>query len=429
MKRALITGLTALSLFGIINAEEPTEAPVQEMTCRSSFRVYNNTSQTVIIHNAQDIDTVPSGSYSYVYGECGSPVEYSVEGEYKLADGSSATCSYKAAGTRTFPTENGAIESIGLTALCGNEEKVVEVKSFTDTIYKYSNWSKGDPKEYIYGLKIKATSPNGVLANTEFILSDKNGTVMTDVTGQDAIITTDDKGEATVYLYAGYSYFIKESKVDSKWSILNGEIVVESTNATVLKADEFAPDKVEEYYLITFENQMSADEEKLQENLSAKRKELTEFKETTLKKIDSIYKDKDDTAYNKNAYKKAKTLKEEITQELNNYIDEIDNNLEEDLRNEKEVSFKFNLGDYETALNKLNGHWYHWVILGLTILMLGLHFIYNKHMMINILLIPTFVLYINDICKLSQIFFIISIVECCFFTILEVVLNKKEKAD
>lgn len=426
MKKAILAGIATLSLFGFVSAEDKPEIQ-EEPVCRSSFRVYNNTSQTVIVHNAQDVDVIPSGSYSYTYGECGSPVQYSVEGDYKLADGSSATCSYKAIGTRKYPMENGAVESIGLTALCGNEEKTAEIKSFTDTIYKYSGWSKGSPKDYIYGLKIKATTPDGVLKDTEFTLTNKDGKVMQDITGQDAIVKTDEKGEATVYLYAGYSYFVKESKIDTKWSIKNGEIIVNSTNATVVKADEFSKEKIEEYYSLTFENQMSEEEEALQEKLTTKKQELSDFKEKTLNEIEKIYSENDTSEYNENAFKEAKALKEQTLDELNKYVDKYENKLEQELRDGIEPAYKFDLNEFETTLKQLSGHWFHWIVLALSIVMFGLHFVYNKHMLINLLLAPTIYLFIKDICMLSKIFLVISIVECILFTVLEIVLNKKRE--
>lgn len=449
MKKALIIGLTTLSLFGTVLAEdeevpinesEETKEVVEELkkaenanttieaSCISSFRVYNNTSQTVTIHNAQDIDVIVSGSYSYTYGECGTPVQYSVEGEYKLNDGSSATCSYKADGTRNYPEKDGTVESIGLTALCGNEEKSAEIKSFTETQYKYSGWSNsGNPKEYVYGLKIKATSPEGVLAGAEFTLSDKDGNVMQDMSGNDAIITTDENGEATIYLFAGYNYFVKETKTNEKWSIHNGEIVVNNTNATVVKTSEFALNKFEEYYSITFENQLSDSERELQENLASKQEELSKWKETTLANIEKTYNGVDKSNFNENAIKESLVLKQQAIDELNAYVEKIDAELEDDLRNEKEVNFVFDLGGFEKSLNALSGHWLHWALLVIFILGFVLHFIYNKHLIIDLLIIPGVVLYLKDICTLSKVFIVGLGITCVLFTLLEIILSKKTK--
>ena len=435
MKKILITSLIALSFFGAVKAEgdeelisekEEIKEVVEEPTCKSSFRVYNNTSQTVIIHNAQDIDTVPSGSYSYTYGECGTPVQYSVDGEYKLNDGSSATCSYKADGTRNYPSTNGAVESIGLTALCGNEEKSVEIKSFTNTQYKYSGWSNsGNPKEYVYGLKLKATNPTGNMKDVEFTLTDKEGNIMQDMSGKDAVITTDENGEATIYLYAGYSYFVKETKTDEKWSILNGDIIINNTNATVVKADEFALNKFEEYYSITFENQISEAEKEIQEKISAKKEELKTWQKQKLASIEQIFNDVDKSNYNENAVKESVELKQQTIEELNAYVEKIEGEIEEAIRSEKEMNFIYDLGDYETTLEDMNGHWVHWALLGLVLLCFGLHFVFNKHLMIDLFIIPGIVLYLRDICNLSKVFLVGIAVSSLLFTFLEIILSKK----
>lgn len=449
MKKVIATSFALLSLFGTVLAEDDevpinnkeetkevvdtesdkgTEKETEKPTCKSSFRVYNNTSQTVTIYNQQDIDVIVSGSYSYTIGECGTPVKYSVEGEYKLADGSMASCSYKAAGTRNYPDENGAVESIGLTALCGNEEKTAEIKSFTNTQYKYSGWSNAStPTEYVYGLKLKATNPNGPMKDVEFTLSDKNGTVMKDMSGREIVLTTDENGEATVFLYAGYDYVIRETKIDDKWSIQNGDIIVNNTNATVVKASDFALNKFEEYYSITFENQMSEAEEKLQENLKAKQEELTAWKEKTLKQVEDIYNSIDMSDFNENSIKESVALKQEAVEKLNTYVEEQESSLEESLRAGKEITFVYDLGGFEKSLNSLSGHWFHWIIMACFLLGFGLHFIFNKHLIIDLLLLPAGYLYFNDICMLSKVFFVGLIISCVLFTILEIILGKKNK--
>lgn len=409
--------------FSFVSAED------EEKSCRSSFRVYNNTSQTITVNNGADVDTVPSGSYSYTWGDCGTPVLYSAKGTFVNRTGVERTCSYKSEGEWIYPDEDGKIESISITSICDNGEKSgIEIQSFANTKQKLSKWSNAkDPKKYAYGVAITATYNGEPLEGVQFTVTDSKNIIIKDIYNQEAVKTTNKKGEVRFYLYAGYSYLISQTGVNEKYSIQNGEIVLDSANATILEMAKFKESAIEEYLKIEFKNDFS-DEELL--TLSLVEKEIDNInswkveKETELRNFFNYF---DYSKYNENEQKEIHDIEEKANQDLEELTNSYLKNVEYSVRNKEETKYTFEITKYKELIQNVTPHWEHWILVAIIIVCFVLNFIFNKHLLISLLIFAgLFILYI-DYCQKSLIFFIILAIICVVFIVLGFVVDNDEE--
>lgn len=420
IKKFLIILLLAVS-FNILSAED-------EKTCRSSFKVYNNTSQTIIVNNDSDIDTVPSGSYSYTWGDCGTPVLYSAEGTFTSRTGVTRTCSYKSEGEWIYPDENGKIESISITSICDNGEKSgIEVQSFANIKQKLSKWSNSsNPKKYAYGVEITATYNGEPLNGVQFTVTNSKNIIVKDIYDQEAVKATNDKGCVRFYLYAGYSYLISQTGVEGKYSIQNGEIVLDSANATILDINDFKESSIDEYLKIEFKNDLS-DKELLTLSLIEKETDnINSWKSKNITELNKFFTDFDYSKYNANERNKIHKIEEAANQEIENLTNEYLKNVEYSVRNEKEVSYSFDMMKYKKMIQDVTPHWEHWLLVALIIVCFVLNFIFNKHLLIGASVFIGILILCLDYCQKSLIFFIILSVVCLVFILLGVFVDNDE---
>lgn len=388
-----------------------SETPVKKTTnntddlvfnCRSSVRIYNNTSQTITIYNGPDTDVIESGSFSYTFGECGTTVEYNAEGTFPVKDGSEKVCSVKSDGVLKYPEEEGTYEDISITSLCGDSTSI-EINSLSNVDIK--NLSKvaiaQNPESYVYGIEITAKYEDKYLEGISFSAV-RNGIIAKDVFGNEATTTTNSDGKAYLYLFAGYTYSIEQSDTNDVYSIVNGEITVDSTNATVLAKNGFEINNIEEYTKITFKNGLSEKELQIRANIESERNNLYKWKETQINKIKEVYNQVDFSKYNT---KQLSQLEDVLNSEyvsldsvVKQYEDKIDNNIRNDIKSD----YQYSLDQFKNNL-AITPHWQHWLIIVVLALSLVLHFIFNKHLLIDLTILLGIGILAIDYCKMSLI--------------------------
>lgn len=396
--------------------------------CKSSFRIYNNTSETIIINNGEDVDTVPSGSYSYTWGACGMPVLYSAEGTYVTRSGGQKTCSYKSEGEWNYPSKNGVYESISITSICENEgETGIEIESFTNTTAKYAEWSKSsDPDKYAYGLEIHAYYKGEPLADVQFTITNKKNVIIKDVFGVEAINKTDKNGVVRFYLFAGYNYIVSQTKVNEKYSIQNGEIHMDSANGTILESKNFNKDNIEKYLEISFDNGLSDKEMGILNKIENEKAYIEIWKNDQKNKIEEEFNKIDYSVYNDAQITKIKDIKDEAYKDLEETSKAYIQNIESNVRKGLEGDYLFSCASYLAKVKGIIPHWEHFIIIGLAIVAAILHFIFNRHLLIDTtILAGAYILYI-DYCRLSAIYLGILVAICGIFTILGAIFDNKE---
>lgn len=277
----------------------------------------------------------------------------------------------------------------------------------------------------VYELAITIRYDNSLMSDIIVSLKNENGETVNDIYNKNAITTTSDIGKAYFYLNAGEKYFITISDNDDKYSIINGSYEITENNPTILNKDSFEIDDIKKYYEISINLGLSDKEIELQKTIKEKTEQINSWKQDKINTINAIYNGLDFSKYNEAQLIELNNIKEEELQKLESVANEYKNKIENSVRNDEELYLTYEVTTFSEKLNNVTPHYYHWFIVCFIAISLVLHFIFNKHVLINFTILPSVIIMYLDNCNMSKTLLIVHAGVCIVFTIIGLIFDSK----